>query len=105
MIPTMVVGDCYGSLLRQTTHPDMSLRALYDIFIKDPSKYRSEKALWGYQNALELAEDVLGKGITIGAIDRQSGRKVLEVARGIPLNFKKRFPKLSFKHAASPAKA
>ncbi|WP_157405636.1 DUF6538 domain-containing protein [Asticcacaulis benevestitus] len=54
-----------------------SLRELCEVFLKDPTKNRSGKAVSGYWNAVELSEAVLGRDKVIGAIERQDSHQAV----------------------------
>ena len=82
-----------------------TLRELCEVFLNDPTKNRSGKAISGYGNAVELAEAVLGREKVLGAIERQHCRDIIEVLKWVPSNSKKRFPTLDYMQAAEKSKA
>ncbi len=82
-----------------------TLRELCEVFLSDPTKNRSGKAISGYWNSVELAEAVLGREKIINAIERQDCRNIIQLLKWVPSNSKKRFPTLDYKQASEKSKA
>jgi hypothetical protein len=85
--------------------PEKTLRDLFDMFLSDPSKVRSEKTRMIYENAIAVAGEVIGLDTPLRSIDREGCRRLLDMLRWLPFNPATRFPKLTAIQASEMAKA
>ena len=82
----------------------LTLADIYDRYLKDPTKRRSDRTMLAHHTTRRIVQDVLGATTPIAEITREACRKLLEILRWLPVNYSKKYGKLTVREAADRAK-
>ena len=84
--------------------PGKTFREVFDLFLSDPSRDRTQKTASIYEGLFTVVSGVWGADIALDDIDRAKCRELLDVLRTLPSNPTKRFPKMTMVEASRMAK-
>ena len=82
----------------------LTLSQVYERYLQDPTKRRSERTMLAHYTTRRVVEDVLGTDKSIAAITREDCRDLLETLRWLPVNLAKKFGDIRVREAARTAK-
>ena len=100
--PVTAATDCS---IPEVDVPEVtSLGNAYQRYMTDPTHRWSASTRQAYNTSRKLAEAVIGLDVPIGSVTRAHCRDFLEVARHLPRNAAKRYPRLSPREAADRAR-
>jgi integrase len=103
-IPKKPVEAALEPAQPESSH-SMSLEAVYERFLADPTKRRSTRTLLAHQTTCRVAKEVLGAETPIKSISRENCRELLDILHWLPVNYSKKYPKLTVRQAAAKAQA
>jgi len=81
-----------------------ALSEVYERFLQDPTKRRSDRTMLAHHTTRRVIEDVLGAEKPIGEITREDCRDLFETLRWLPVNLAKKFGPMPVRDAARAAR-
>ncbi|MCJ2180523.1 phage integrase SAM-like domain-containing protein [Novosphingobium sp. 2580] len=81
-----------------------TLAEIYDRYLKDPTKRRSDRTILAHHTTRRVVEDFFGASTPISDLNREGCRKLLETLRWLPVNYSKKCGQLSVREAAGLAR-
>lgn len=93
-------GGCEASV--QPSSPTLS--TIYERFLADPTKKRSDRTMLAHRTTRNVMEDVLGASTPLRSITREDCRELLEILRWLPVNLRKKYPDLTVRSASELAR-
>ncbi len=84
---------------------DVTLEALFKMFINDPSKKRALNTMARYNEIMPIVYEVIPPTTPIRVINRSMCRRFLEMIQWLPTNATKRFPNMGAKELSEYSKA
>ncbi|KPF85681.1 hypothetical protein IP81_19460 [Novosphingobium sp. AAP83] len=84
--------------------PIKTLTQIYDLYLADPTKKRSNRTILAHQTTRKIVEEVIGKDVSIADITRENCREFLDVLRWLPVNFSKTYGDASVRYIVEMAK-
>ncbi|MBB3941768.1 integrase [Novosphingobium fluoreni] len=82
-----------------------TLSEVYDRFLLDPTKRRSDRTMLAHHTTRRVIEDVIGSAKPISDITREDCRDLLETLRWLPVNLGKKYGMMPIREAARLAKS
>jgi integrase len=83
---------------------DLTLTEVYQRYIEDPTKRRSDRTMLAHDATRRVVECALGATTPLGSLTREHCRELLELLRYLPVNFGKKYPKLTVREVVDLAK-
>jgi len=83
----------------------LTLSQVYERYLQDPTKRRSDRTMLAHHTTRRVVQDVLGADKPITSITREECRDLLETLRWLPVNLAKKFGDIRVREAARAAKA
>ena len=83
----------------------LTLSQVYERYLQDPTKRRSERTMLAHHTTRRVVEDVLGPDKLLVRITREDCRDLFETLRWLPVNLTKKFGDIRVREAARAAKA
>lgn len=83
----------------------LTLSQVYERYLQDPTKRRSDRTMLAHHTTRRVVEDVLGADKLIASVTRKDCRDLLETLRWLPVNLAKKFGNIRVREAARIAKA
>ena len=85
--------------------PSITLGAVYERFMNDPTREWSARTRLAYETARKLALSIMGADTLMEKLNRATCRDFMETLRFIPKNASKRYPQLTPREVAARARA
>ncbi len=102
---TAVMTMTQRSAEARTSTTGPTLLEVYERYLQDPTKRRSDRTMLAHHTTRRVVEDYLGADKPIADIAREDCRDLLETLRWLPVNLTKKFGTMSVREAARAAKA
>ena len=83
----------------------LTLSEVYERYLQDPTKSRSDRTMMAHRTTRRVVEDVIGSEKPIANITRENCRELLETLRWLPVNLVKKFGNIRVREAARAAKS
>jgi integrase len=83
-----------------STSEPVSLRAVCDLFLSDPTSSRTQKSALIYRSTFAAIVEIAGAETPMASINRATCREIFGVLQKLPANAKKRFPNMALREIA-----
>jgi len=105
-VPTAVaVAKLGGCEITVGKNAGPTLSEVYERYLQDPTKRRSDRTMLAHHTTRRVIEDVFGSERSLATITREDCRDLLETLRWLPVNVGKKFGAIPIRDAASLARA